>query len=195
MLVAAALCALTLAQATPPPSTATPAPEQSAQAAPEPVAFSEVVPVEGASAADLYNRAKLWFAKAFVDSNRVLQVQDKEAGTLVGKGAFQYEPNVLMNSSVIRGTVRYSVTVMVKDGRYKYVITDFVHEGTEKMGFNATFGLVTTAPHPPDVSGTSKGVREKVWKHLKDVAEEQAKSLSKSLKEAMAKPGAKDDAW
>jgi hypothetical protein len=162
----------------------------------EPLSFSEVVPVEGASAAELYNRGKVWFAKAFVSSNNVLQVQDKEAGTLVGKGSHSYEPNTMMGSACSRGHLGFTVTVQLKDGRYRYEVSDFTHTGTPCTGVpgGINFGTVTTTAAPPDVEGLTKGGREKMWKHLKDKSTETSGSLTKTLKEAMQKP-AKDDNW
>ena len=53
----------------------------------DPVVYSEVVQVEGVSANDLFSRASEWFAKTYKSSNAVLQMNDRAAGKLVGKGA------------------------------------------------------------------------------------------------------------
>ena len=85
----------------------------------ESMEFSSVVQVDGVNASDLYVRAKIWFADSFVDSKNVLEVEDKDAGILIGKGSIAYEPNVYMSSGLIRGHIRFTIKVMVKDGRYK----------------------------------------------------------------------------
>ena len=160
------------------------------------IAFSEVVAVKDASATELYTRAKVWFTTAFVDSKAVLEVQDKEAGLLVGKGSFTYEPNIFMSSSLIRGHVTFSVSVSFKDGRYKYSFSDFTHHGsTLRSQGPIDFGLITTSETCPPVSGTSKGMREKVWKNLKVVSTAKANALTASLKRKLAQPIDGKDSW
>ena len=58
------------------------------------VCYEDVVKVEGVSASDLYVRANEWFAKTFNSANAVIQMQDKEAGKIIGKG---YVPVQLMS--------------------------------------------------------------------------------------------------
>jgi hypothetical protein len=156
---------------------------------PGPLSFSEVIAVNDASANELYTRAKLWFLTAFVDSKNVLEVQDKEAGILAGKGSFPYEPNILMSSSLIRGHVTFSVSIIFKDGRYKYSFSDFIHQGSSlRTGGPISFDLITTTEVCPPIPGTSKGMREKVWKHLKKVSTAKANALTQSLKSKLAQP-------
>ena len=38
----------------------------------------------------LFNRTRLWLAEAFVDSKEVIELEDKEAGLLVGNGGMEY---------------------------------------------------------------------------------------------------------
>lgn len=161
-----------------------------------PLNFSEVVTLKSVPAAELYTRAKVWFATAFSDSKAVLEVQDKEAGVLVGKGSIPYEPNISMSSSLIRGHVTFSISISFKDGRYKYTLSDFTHHGsTLRAQGPISFGLITTSEVCPTVSGTSKGMRDKVWKHLKEVSATKANTLITSLKHKLAQPIDGKDSW
>ncbi|MEO6324342.1 MAG: DUF4468 domain-containing protein [Thermoanaerobaculia bacterium] len=165
----------------------------------EPLSFPEVVKVEGATASELYNRGHVWFAKAFRSANNVLQLQDKETATLVGKGGFTYEPNVFIGHLCIGRTVHFTITLIAKDGRYKYTVTDFIHEGPLPAACVAgayVIGVLTTAEDMPDIGrGTSKSWRAKVWKHLKQRAKEETDTLVRSLKESMQKPAQGGDDW
>ena len=168
--------------------------------APEPVSapleFTDVVQVPGVSADDLYVRASTWFMKAFVDSKNVLEVQDKAAGVLGGKGSIPYEPNVFMSSALLRGHITFTIQVMVKEGRYKYDLSDFQHHGSpSNVAGPIDFGELTTAQECPQIKGTTKGMREKVWPHLKEVANARATALITSLKDAMAKPIGGEKNW
>ena len=183
--------------AAPPAASPTPAPAApvpSTPAAPGPLVFSEVVPVEGATKAALYTAALVWFSEAVKQPSEALSTQDRDAGIVVGKSSFAYEPVVFVGSSGIRGTVRFSITVEVKDGRYRYSLSSFTHEGNPRNpGGNFAFGLLTSADSSPEVSGISEGGRKKTWAHLKELAQKHATELAASLKVRMA--GAKTTEW
>jgi hypothetical protein len=163
---------------------------------PAPIEYTEVVPVEGASAAELYNRAMAWFVSSFVDSKQVLEVQNREEGLLIGKGTIGYEPPAMLASNLVRDVITFTVTVMVKDGRYKYTLADFRHSGTRSQGYGPLdFGVITTSAAAPPVPGTTKGMREKDWKAMQQIATRHAKQLVVTLREAMTKPVGGVAAW
>lgn len=163
---------------------------------PAPLEYTEVVPVEGAPAAELYNRAMAWFVSSFVDSKQVLEVQNREEGLLIGKGTIGFEPPSILSSNNIRGAITFTVSIMVKDGRYKYALTDFRHNGTRTSNWVAMdFGVITTSPVAPPVPDTTKGMREKDWKAMQQIATRHAKQLVVTLREAMTKPVGGAVAW
>jgi hypothetical protein len=168
-----AIFALLLAEPTPSPEAKTP---------PQPLSFTEVVTVERTPAKELYLRAVSWLAHSVVDAESVLEVQDRESGTLISKVAIPYEPNVASSSENIRGFITFTVTIMVKDGRYKYMISDFTHHGSPSPTADAIdFGALTTAKEFPEIS-------TKIWKHLKTVSASRASALISSMKTAMSAP-------
>jgi hypothetical protein len=87
------------------------------------VSYSEVVPVPGISKDDLYVRGREWFAKTFVSAQAVIQMDDKAAGKIIGKGVGYGTSSFMLTTS--RFTIFYTVSLTVKDGRYRYEITDF----------------------------------------------------------------------
>jgi hypothetical protein len=147
------------------------------------VEFSEVLQAKDVAASNLFVRAKLWFADSFEDSKRVLEVDDKDAGILSGKGAFAYEPNVLSGNSSIRGTIRFSLKITVKDGRYKIELSDFRHLPIS-ISNPVSFGFITLSDGPAS-NWSTKNVRKKIWKHMQDECESHAKELIESLKTKM----------
>ena len=153
----------------------------------KPLAFSEVV-VEGATKDQLYSAALGWFGDTFGRAKTVLDVQDKERGRLVAKPSFAYAPKTLVGSARIKGTVKYTVTVEVKDGKYRYTIDGFTHEGTPGPGgAPSSFGLLTThAKCPYPVEGPTSAAKQETWEHLKSLAKTEADTLTASLKKRMA---------
>jgi hypothetical protein len=84
--------------------------------------FTEVVD-QTASKNDLYLRGKMFFAKAFKSANDVIQLDDKESGTTVGKGLSEiYVFNGMMDMKI---QLHYTIKIQSKDNRYKYSIDGF----------------------------------------------------------------------
>jgi len=168
---------------------AAPAGPSKAPAEPEPIRYSEVVDVPGATQQELYSRAELWFAEAFQSANDVLQLEDESEGRLVAKAAIWYEPKSMIGSDGIRGPIRFMGKVSAKDGRFKYEFSEFVHEGTQ-----AGFGLITTSAAAPKIIwGSGKGWREKKWNEIKATIDAHVALLIVSLKAAMGGSAADDD--
>ncbi len=86
------------------------------------VTYSEVVPARGTSQPELYTRGKLWFAGTFTSAKDVLQVEEKDAGILQGSGWQTIYTQVM--GATAPDKLWYTVKITVKDGRYKYDITD-----------------------------------------------------------------------
>lgn len=86
------------------------------------VVYTEVVNVDSASAGVLYQRAKLFFAKMYNSSKDVVQVDDKENGLIVGKGFFSLTFEGVISSW--QAEVDHTISVRVKEGKYKYEFTD-----------------------------------------------------------------------
>jgi hypothetical protein len=158
----------------------------------------EVVELSGVTSGELFLRARSWFADSFVDSKNVLEIADKEAGMLVGKGTSRYEPNVLGGSTGLRGHIRFVVKVLVKEGRYKYSISDFVHTGSSGGMYNMDCGSITADPEPPEIlCGTrgTKGWKAKLWPHLQQECRRTVDRLSESLKAHMTKASESSGDW
>ncbi len=71
----------------------------------------------------LYDKGLNWAAIAFKNSNDVIQIKDKENGKIVGKYLLQpYEPKF--------GLVSATITLLFKDNKYKYIISDLNYQGS-----------------------------------------------------------------
>ncbi len=71
----------------------------------------------------LYDKGLNWLAIAFKSSNDVIQIKDKENGKIVGKWVLQPAEDKI-------GLVSATITLLFKDGKYKYIITDLYYQGT-----------------------------------------------------------------
>ena len=105
------------------------------------IAYTGVVDLGEASETSsdsLYTRAKKWAVKKFGGSGKALYEVDKQNVKLVIKGhlpAFAYTNKY--NKRPI-GTYEFKMTIWFREQRYKYTITNLVHEGNK--------GNIGTAP-------------------------------------------------
>lgn len=91
------------------------------------VNYTEVVPISDVNKEQLYFRAKAWFSNVFKDSKEVIQMDSKEAGTIIGKGNQNIYLQILGMPSEVR--CHFTVKIFCKDARYKYEITNISFSG------------------------------------------------------------------
>ena len=109
----------------------------------EPLSFSKVIPAEGMNKNDLFVAMNEWFTEKYNSSNAVIQMSDKEAGIIIGKGATNYvDPR--RSFACYSGIIRHTIKVQVKDGRFKVDLSNFVHEDSRRDA-PCRLGLLTTA--------------------------------------------------
>lgn len=158
------------------------------------ITYTEVVKVDSTATKDeLYSRAREWFAKAYKSSTNVIQMEDKESGKIVGKALTQVFYQA-MKSNYSGGYFHYTISIYIKDGRYKYEVTDFYHTGQ-------------ASPHVPDY-GTAESMinskdktmgiaMQKYYNYYLYQLDIDIRGLIADLKAAMTTKasGAKSDDW
>ncbi len=96
----------------------------------------------------MYVRAKLWLSGSFKNSKAVLDVEDKGAGILAGRGSVRYEPVVFFGSTILRGFIEFKITIMLKmvviNIHLPISPTTALPDGSPA----AEFGILTTASEP-----------------------------------------------
>lgn len=88
------------------------------------VTYTGIVQVDDVSSDELYNRAKRWFVDTYKSGKDVIQLDDKENGEIIGKGFFEEMWMVTFYGGQ-NVNVWQTIKVQMKDGRYRYEITDF----------------------------------------------------------------------
>jgi hypothetical protein len=154
--------------------------------------FNEVHSVEGQSQDELYSKAKLWFADAFRSSQNVIQLDDRENGIILGKGAFT------TNERASRLTWRFTVKVQLRDERYKVEFYDIGY--TYYAPGEPAIGLASrTVEIPLDSYFQARGqyrrngALKRNAQFIADKTQEVFDSLSTSLRTSMSQRILKDD--
>ena len=152
------------------------------------ITYSEIIKVDSVNSQQLYLRAKIWFVHSFVSAKNVIQLDDKEAGKLIGKGVFDVNTSILPKAKTNAGFVEFTVDIQVKDGRYKYTFTDFWHK-SGGAGISTPGDLRLEKP-----GGGLVTMGMKNWEGIKQQTHVTVISMVESLKKVM---GAKKepDEW
>lgn len=149
---------------------------------PNPFEFHKIDSIEG-SQSQLFTKANEWVAKSFNDAKSVIQMSDKESGKIVGKGVMSSQSSMgaLIGSSTIY--VKYTITITVKEGRYKVDLTDFI--ATDMVNRDAYGGVTNTQINKTLGSDVGRTTYPKIWNNVKGDCYVNSKLLIKSLKEHM----------
>ena len=152
--------------------------------------YSQVIVIDSSTTqAELYNRAKIWFVDHYNSAKNVLQMEDKEAGLLAGKGIIPIEFDVKVPSGNDSITVRqyfdiyHTIKVYTKKGKYRFEITDL--KGTFNYKSIGNF-----QQEPMDFPLVNKGYKAAEYAQIQ-VLQETDNAISQtveSLKKAMQKP-------
>lgn len=89
------------------------------------VIYEGVETVDGVSKEELYRRAKSWLVNAYRSAKDVIQLDDKENFTIIGKGNLPTYWQVTFYASQ-QVSLLHTITLQFKDGRYRYEITDLI---------------------------------------------------------------------
>jgi hypothetical protein len=89
--------------------------------------YYKTVDQPGFIADTLYNRGLYFVTKAYPAKVLKLAKADKGANALTGAGVFMVNKKNLLGSSE-GGELAYTFKVEVKDGKYRYWLTDFVYQ-------------------------------------------------------------------
>ena len=142
----------------------------------------ELIENVDASATELYRRGRVWFTKIFVNPDRVLDLEDPDGHRLAGKGACRFVQTQTSGSDATKGYIRYTVVVDTKDGRYRFWVGSFAHDGA-----TLDLGLLNNLDDPGELllPRVPKSWRTQVWADLKRTAMAEATALRDSMRLAM----------
>lgn len=166
----------------------------------QPMYFSEVVKVDSTTnKEELFSRARSWFSSHYIDSKAALDVQDKETGELLGNGSMDVMAIQTGSNQFPYGIVTYNFKIIVKDGRYKYEFSNFIHKQvTYELGY-IDYGLLTTSTTAPEGKRCplcGDKINNKCWNSIRENVIKKMESHIASLKSEMLQNiGAKKEEW
>lgn len=99
-------------------------------------AFYEIVDSLPGAKAELYNKSKVWFVNTFNSANAVIQLDDKEAGVIMGKGVTGFNAGNIMTGS-IKQFINYTININVKDNKWRIQIYDIYVSNGNSTAYTA----------------------------------------------------------
>lgn len=147
------------------------------------IAYEGVVPVPGASEADLYARAAAWVAKTYTPADTITrQPAQGEVQVHGARPAVLYHPFQGVPRPTYAGAVRHVLTIYVKDGRYKYQLTDLAHTAGGALNLNSGGPLEQEKANLFGYAGLGS---HKPWTDMRVAATRDARHLVEDLQAAM----------
>jgi hypothetical protein len=155
----------------------------------EPLSFSKVIPADSINKNDIYSGLKQWFALNS-NSKQTLEVDDRETGLLIANFSAEYSKSGFFYISY-EGYINYSITIQVKDGRYKVTIDKFTHD-TKNPKSVSKLGLITTGSYTR--GGINASFDKKIWLDIQKKSEAISTDLF-SIFEKMKFSNKNDNNW
>ena len=146
------------------------------------VTYENIVDMEG-SADELYNRVIEWFNTFYPNARVVLKEQDKQNGKITGKHKFMLQVRNDKGVPADLGFIKYTIKIWVKDGKYRYKISEINMENVVYYGIEEWM----KPDHEDKVNNPKK--LEVVDKYFKDLIA----NLNKEMMAKAAKPD--EDKW
>jgi hypothetical protein len=154
------------------------------------VIYTDVIKVDSTiNKSELFNRAKAWFVSEYKSANDVIQMQDKDAGILIGKGVFDINYNP-WTDSIFGGDVKVDVSHIIKlyfkKGKYKYEITDIAGEYYSHDGDKVPVSIINLSPEFEKIENMSE-FEKRNHKEMLISVNEQILNIISNMKDAMNK--------
>lgn len=160
------------------------------------VSYTKVIPVEGKTASELYSIADNYFTYNYVDANSVVQTQDKEAGTIIGKGLYDEFYKYTDGFGNIYCSAVHILRIDCKDGRIRVILSipNYHLRGirtSSRPAFDKDINLLETYPFTgEDENATRRQKREQEnFKAIFDIVNEKAISTLQSVEDYFVNSG------
>jgi hypothetical protein len=147
------------------------------------------VQAPGASQAELYARAKKWFADAPSASKQPLLTADAAGGKLVGKTSELMMQNIL--GANVQVPMWRTITIQVKPGRFRYQITDFAFDSGKGQGAVTPFENYLS---PNALTFNEAGYPQPVLQSTIDAVQRSGRQQAAAIRQAVSGKGT-DDNW
>jgi ABC-type sulfate transport system substrate-binding protein len=147
------------------------------------IVYDSIVNVDSTSSGTLFVRVEQWFSETFKDAKNVIDVKDKEAGIISGKGSIF--TNIWSTKADV---VYFNIVVKVKDNKFRYTISNFVHVDLDKSSYPGEGG-------PLELNVPSCGKFKLTMKHWTQIKENVHSTMIKMCSDMVNSIKTSDENW
>lgn len=154
------------------------------------VTYTDIVNIDSITAKRLYRRGKIYFSNKYKSAKDVIQLDDTTQ--IIGKAFTDivYETGMFLSPTVIY-KFNYTISLQLKDGRYKYTVSDFSVENYP-TSVNGTYLKASKTPLEEWVTTKQKikdipEKRRKLWLKNYNMLAKTAENIVSELKSSMLK--------
>ena len=143
------------------------------------IIFSEVVSAEGKTKDDLYNNSKMFFVNIYKETQDKIK-QDKEASSVTDT---QYSfMTIKANGSETKVKLFYTISIMSKDGKYKYEIKNIFIKSSAETTVEKMFDKLASekAVENPKLMETLKAYYAEINSTIETIKSDIKKEMAKS---------------
>ncbi len=145
------------------------------------IVVSKVIDDIDANSDEIYIRAKSYFARAYVNSNAVLQTDNRETGTIIGKGL--YMDLASYNLGVWRFKAYHFLRVDIKDGKARIICSASTIMPYTKSTDEYEYSIIDHYPITDKRNKwATKGSQKKAFENLINNMQHSVDALGESLK-------------
>lgn len=139
--------------------------------------FEKIYEVQGLTKNQVYDGARQWFAVAFKSANAVIQYEDKETGTIIGKGNMGFPCSGALNCMANQNVfITFTARVDSKDGKMRVSYDDLM----KKSNPSYSGGIKLNGYELPVAKGSYDA--ELVVDKLNKLSDEMAEKIQKQQK-------------
>lgn len=155
---------------------------------------------------ELFVFAKTWMANTFVSSKSVIEMEDKDAGIIIGNGVFTKRLNGAFGNQLGLDVIFFTITINVKENKYRCILSNFTHKYIQQTSAHIsgqTFATSMSNAFSSNRNGgalnnekpacSSLSMTKKQWSQIKDYTKEQSALTLESLKKSMREGKTKAD--
>lgn len=160
------------------------------------VTFVRVVEAQDIDVNDIFNRALAFFTYNYVSGDKVIQVQDKDAGLIIGKGVYK---NAHIGISLYATYVDafHIIRVDVKGGKARIIgtLTEYKITIIASATSSSTYNSLISKNYPLNPKGASKTVMSKAFYKSYQLLMKSFDDIEKSIKEGNTSSKIENKEW
>jgi len=139
---------------------------------------SDVVELPNMNQKQIYDQSKIWMAKSFKSSNSVIQYEDVNTGTIIGKGNMKYPCKGTWNCLAnVDNLILFTIKVDTKDNKARITFNDLQLRTNPRNS-----GGIVVPPYeggifvPKDKEMVEAGLKDVISKYQQDIQTQKSDS-------------------